>query len=77
MFDRLKFDKYFYTTIHKFLDGEESPRVHDDVELKPGEKFGLVIGSRRYVFSLDDGGELSIKTQKRVEKWEDVDEVSK
>lgn len=75
MFDRPKFGKYLYTTVHKFLD-EEPARVHDDVELKPGEKFGLVIGSRRYVFSLDEGGELSIKTQKRVEKWEDVDEIS-
>lgn len=75
MFDRPKFGKYFYTTVHKFFD-EEPPRVHDDVELKPGEKFGLVIGSRRYQFSLDEGGELSIKTQKRVECWEDADEVS-
>ena len=76
MFDRPKFSKYFYTTVHKFFD-EESPRVHDDVELKPGETIGMVIGSRRYVFTLDEYGKLSVKTQKRVEKWEDVDEVSK
>jgi len=75
MFDRPKFDKYFYTTVHKFFD-EDAPRIHEDVELKPGEKVGLVIGSRRYVFALDDVGKLSVKTQKRVEKWEDVDEVS-
>jgi hypothetical protein len=73
MFDRQKFGKYLYTTVHKFLDGDELPKVHDDVELKPGETFGLVIGSRRYVFSLDEGGELSIKTQKQVTRWEDVD----
>ena len=77
MFDRPKFDKYLYTTVHKFLDEDEPTRVHDDVELKPGEKFGLVIGSRRYVFSLADDGKLSVKTQKQVTRWEDVDEVSK
>ena len=75
MFDRPKFSKYFYTTVHKFLD-EEQPRIHEDVELKPGEKVGLVIGNQRYVFSLDEDGKLAVKTQKRVEKWEDVDEVS-
>lgn len=75
MFDRPKFDKYLYTTVHKFLD-EDAPRIHEDVELKPGEKVGLVIGKRRYVFVLDDVGKLSVKTQKRVTRWEDVDEVS-
>ena len=75
MFDRPKFGKYLYTTVHRFFD-EEPPRVHDDVELRPGEKVGLVIGSRRYVFSLADDGKLSVKTQKRVTKWEDETEVS-
>ena len=74
MFDRPKFDKYFYTTVHRFLD-EDEPRIHDDVELKPGEKVGLVIGNKRYVFSLDYAGKLSAKIQKRVTRWEDVDEV--
>lgn len=73
MFDRPKFD--FYTTIHKFWD-EDEPRIHDDVELKPGEKVGLVIGNKRYVFSLDYDGKLYVKTQKQVTRWEDVDEVS-
>ena len=77
MFDRpKKFGEYFYTTVHRFFD-EEQPRVHEDVELKPGEKVGLVIGNQRYVFSLDEDGKLAVKTQKRVTKWEDVDEVSK
>ena len=75
MFDRPKFGKYFYTTVHKFFD-EEPPRIHEDVELKPGEKVGLVIGSRRYVFTLADDGKLSVKTQKQVARWEDVGEVS-
>lgn len=75
MFDRPKFDKYLYTTVHKFYD-EVQPRVHEDVELKPGEKVGLVIGNQRYVFALDDVGKLSVKTQKQVTRWEDVDEVS-
>ena len=73
MFDRPKFD--FYTTVHKFWD-EDAPRIHEDVELKSGEKVGLVIGNQRYVFSLDYDGKLSVKTQKRVTRWEDVDEVS-
>ena len=75
MFDRPKFGKCFYTTVHKFWD-EDAPRIHEDVELRPGEKVGLVIGSRRYVFSRDVYGRLSIKTQKRVVRWEDADEVS-
>ena len=72
MFDRPKFGKYLYTTVRKFID-EVQPRLHDDVELKPGEKVGLVIGSRRYVFTLDEDGKLSVKTQKPVTRWEDVD----
>lgn len=75
MFDRPKFDKYLWTTVHRFFD-EEPPCVHDDVELKPGEKVGLVIGNQRYEFSLGEDGKLAVKTQKRVEKWEDVGEVS-
>lgn len=75
MFDRPKFGKYLYTTVHRLCDGVQ-PRLHEDVELKPGEKVGLVIGSRRYVFSLADDGKLSVKTQKRVTKWEDETEVS-
>ena len=75
MFDRPKFNKYLYTTVHKFLD-EDEPRIHEDVELRPGEKIGMVIGNQRYVFALDEVGKLSVKTQKRVTKWEDVDEVS-
>jgi len=72
MFDRPKFSKYSYTTIRRFLD-EEQPRTHDDVDLRPGEEVGLVIGSRRYVFALDDVGKLSVKTQKKVTRWEDAD----
>lgn len=72
MFDRPKFSKYLYTTVHKFFD-EGRPRLHEDVELKPGEKVGLVIGSRRYVFTLDEEGKLSVKSQKQVTRWEDVD----
>ena len=75
MFDRPKFDKYLWTTVHKFC-GEDAPRAHEDVELRPGEKVGLVIGNQRYVFSLDEDGKLAVKTQKRVMRWEDVDEVS-
>ena len=76
MFDRpKKFGEYFYTTVHRFFD-EEAPRIHEDVELKPGEKVGLVIGNQRYVFSLDEDGKLAVKTQKRVMRWEDVGEVS-
>lgn len=75
MFDRPKFSKYLYTTVHRFLD-EELPRTHEDVELRPGEQVGLVIGSKRYVFALDDVGKLSVKTQKKVTRWEDADEVS-
>ena len=75
MLDRPKFDKYLYTTVHKFCD-EDTARFHEDVELKPGETVGLVIGNQRYVFTLDEDGKLSVKTQKRVEKWEDVGEVS-
>jgi hypothetical protein len=36
----------------------------------------MVIGNQRYVFALDEDGKLSVKTQKRVMRWEDVDEVS-
>lgn len=72
MFDSPKFDKYFYTTVRRFLD-EDEPRIHDDVELKPGEKVGLVIGNKRYVFSLDYDGKLTAKTQKRVSQWIDVE----
>ena len=70
-----KFGEYFYTTVHRLYDEEQS-RVHEDVELKPGEKVGLVIGNQRYEFSLDEDGKLAVKTQKRVERWEDVGEVS-
>ena len=70
-----KFGEYFYTTVHR-LYYEEQPRIHEDVELKPGEKVGLVIGNQRYVFTLDEDGKLAVKTQKRVERWEDVGEVS-
>ena len=72
MFDRPKFSEYLYTTVYKFLD-EEEPRIHDDVELKPGEKVGLVIGDRRYVFTLARNGKLSVKTQKKVTRWEDAE----
>ena len=72
MFDRPNFDKYFYSTVHKFWD-EDAPRPHEDVELNPGEKVGLVIGNRRYVFALDSLGKLSVKTQKKVTRWEDAD----
>ena len=41
IFKRPKFDEYFYTTVRRFLD-EDEPRIHDDVELKPGEKVGLL-----------------------------------
>ena len=74
MIDRPKFSKYMYATVHKFSD-EDEPRIHDDVELNPGEKVGLVIGNKRYVFSLDYDGKLSAKIQKRVARWEDVDVV--
>lgn len=74
MFDRPKYG--FFKVYKHYLDDTET-RIHDDVELKPGETFGLVIGSRRYVFSLADDGKLSVKTQKQVTRWEDVDEVSK
>lgn len=73
MFDR-PLSKTWKIVKH-YLD-DTDPRIHEDVELKPGEKVGLVIGNRRYVFALDYLGELSVKTQKRVEKWEDVGEVS-
>lgn len=73
MFDRPKFDKYLWTTVHKFCD-EERPRVHEDVELEPGEKVGLVIGNRRIVVSVDDYGKVSTKVQKRVSVWADVEE---
>ena len=75
MFKRPKFREYLYTTVHRFYD-EEQPRVHEDVELKPGEKVGLVIGNQRYVFALDEDGKLAVKTQKRVMRWEDVGQVS-
>ena len=70
MFDRPKCG--FFKVYKHYLD-EEPSRVHDDVELKPGETFGLVIGSRRYVFTLADDGKLSVKTQKKVTRWEDAD----
>lgn len=70
MFDRPKYG--FFKVYKHYLDDAEI-RHHDDVELKPGEKFGLVIGSRRYVFSLADDGKLSVKTQKQVTRWEDAD----
>ena len=74
MFDRpKKFGEYFYTTIHRFC-GEEQPRVHEDVELEPGEKVGLVIGNRRIVVSVDDYGKVSTKLQKRVSVWADVED---
>lgn len=73
MFDRPKFGKYLWTTVHKFCD-EEQPRIHEDVELKPGEKVGLVIGNRRIVVSVDDYGKVSTKVQKRVSVWADVEE---
>ena len=73
MFDRPKFDKYLWTTVHKFCD-EEQPRVHEDVELEPGEKVGLVIGNRRIVVSVDDYGKVRTKLQKRVSVWADVED---
>ena len=70
MFDR---PKYGFFKVYKHYLDEEPARVHDDVELRPGEEIGLVIGSRRYVFSLADDGKLSVKTQKKVTRWEDAD----
>ena len=75
MFDRPP-QKFGIFTVHRIYEEEQPPRVHEDVELKPGEKVGLVIGNQRYVFTLDGDGKLAVKTQKRVEKWEDVGEVS-
>lgn len=73
MFDRPKFDKYLYTTVHRLYD-EEQPRVHEDVELKAGEKVGLVIGNRRIVVSVDDCGKVRTKLQKRVSVWADIED---
>ena len=73
MFDRPKFETW--KVFKHYLDRAET-RIHEDVELKPGEKVGLVIGNQRYEFSLDEDGKLAVKTQKRVERWEDADEVS-
>ena len=73
MFDRPKFGKCFYTTVHKFWD-EDAPRIHEDVELRPGEKVGLVIGNRRIVVSVDDYGKVRTKLQKRVSVWADVED---
>ena len=70
MFDR---PKYGFFKVYKHYLDEEPSRVHDDVELKPGEEVGLVIGSRRYLFTLADDGKLSVKTQKKVTRWEDAD----
>lgn len=72
MIDRPKFSKYVYA-VHKFLD-EEQPRVHEDVELRPGEKVGIVIGNKRYVLTIDSIGKLSVKTQKKVTRWEDEED---
>ena len=70
MFDR---PKYGFFKVYKHYLDEEPARVHEDVELRPGEEVGLVIGSRRYVFTLADDGKLSVKTQKKVTRWEDAD----
>ena len=44
MFDRPKYG--FFKVYKHYLDDTET-RIHDDVELKPGKKVGLVIGSKR------------------------------
>ena len=71
MFDRPKYG--FFKVYKHYLDDAEI-RQHDDVELRPGEKFGRGIGGRRYVFSLADDGKLSVKTQKKVEVWADEED---